>query len=222
MIIAVAGTGGGTGRTVTALGLASAAAAEGHNTVLIDGDHYQHDAAAAARGVTALAEMLGHTPPLQVLPLGWQETVRWAGGQGPAEQISILDLPCTNQEDVLAIAQAVVIPLPEGDRKLLPTLFPTRFKMVAAENGAPCFALVHSVRRPAGASPRTTAYDDALEDTLVEPLSTRIPYSILVREIAADTPWGGDWAAFASLFAPAWAELRDRLALPRPAGTDHG
>lgn len=224
MIIAVAGAVGGMGRTVTALGLASAAAAEGHPTVLVDGDPLQHDAAAAARSMTTLAEMLGRTPPLQVLPLGWEETVRWAGGRGPAGQISILDLPSVNQEAVLGVAQAVIVPLPGDDKKMLGALFPTRFQMVAAENAAPCFALVHSVRSTAARGPRLFNADhEKVTDTLVRPLGARIPYSMGIRKISAGaTVWDSDWVLFAQLFAPAWTELRERLALPRPAGHQQG
>ncbi|MEV7083331.1 hypothetical protein AB0N88_33075 [Streptomyces sp. NPDC093516] len=213
MIIAVAGAAGGMGRTMTALGLASAAAAEGHDTVLVDGDPHNHDAAAAARSVTALAEILGRTPPLRILPLGWEETVRWARSESRSGQVSILDLSSVNQEAVLAVAQAVVVPVPVSGRKVLSSLFPTRFQLVAAESGAPCFALVHSV------NPRLAVHDDEVTDNHVQLLRAQIPYSKRIRQIFdTGSPWDSDWVLFAKIFAPAWAELRERLSLPVPAG----
>ncbi|KOV71361.1 MULTISPECIES: hypothetical protein [unclassified Streptomyces] len=51
--------------------------------------------------------------------------------------MSILDLLSINQDAVLGVAQAGRDAAAGDDRKLLGTLFPTRFRMVAAENGAP-------------------------------------------------------------------------------------
>lgn len=217
MIIAVAGETGGIGRTVTALGLASAAAAAGSRAVLVDGDPHQHDAEAATRSITALAHTLGRTPPLHVLSLGWEETVRWAGGTNPEGQVSILDLPSFHQEDVLAVASAVVVPLPGDDRKAPATLFPTRFAMVAAQNSAPCFVLVHSVRPAHQRGPNMPTFDAeaAWREHLVTPLDTRVPYSMHVRKITGGGGiWDSDWSRLAELYAPVWQELRDRLALP--------
>jgi hypothetical protein len=50
-------------------------------------------------------------------------------------------------------------------------------------------------------------------------LRARIPYSKRIRQIfGTGSPWDSDWALFAKMFAPAWAELRERLSLPGPAG----
>ncbi|MFB7649447.1 hypothetical protein ACFC0S_15680 [Streptomyces sp. NPDC056084] len=217
MIIAVAGETGGIGRTITALGLATAAAAAGNSSVLVDGDPYQHDAEAAARSITTLAQTLGRTPPLRVLSLNWQDTLRWARKTHTDGQVSILDLPSIHQEDILAVASAVVVPLPGDHRKALNTLFPTRFAMVAAENGAPCYALVHSVRpgHERGPTMFTVDAETAAHDHLVTFLDARVRYSMHIRKIAAGAGiWDNDWSHLAELYAPVWQELRDRLALP--------
>ncbi|MFF3468322.1 hypothetical protein [Streptomyces sp. NPDC002619] len=58
--------------------------------------------------------------------------------------------------------------------------------------------------------------DEEIKVDHVEPLDTRIPYSMRIRQIAASaTPWDSDWSVFAEMFAPAWSELRERLSLPR-------
>ncbi|GAA2610201.1 AAA family ATPase [Actinomadura fulvescens] len=209
MIIAVAGTVGGIGRTTTALGLATAATAAGADVVVVDGDP-QHDGDAAARGITALAQMLGHQPPLRVLSLTADETIRWAAGQGSATQVSTLDLPGFNQQSVLAVAHAVVVPVPEGDMRTIGSLLPLRFRMVTAESGAPVFVLVHSVQDVSGGPDDT--WRVALSGLGVQPLDSRLPYSTRIAQ-AARSPWSSDWTALAEEYAPVWAELRSRLGL---------
>ncbi|MFF1712156.1 hypothetical protein [Streptomyces sp. NPDC058268] len=214
MIIAVTG---GTGRTTTALGLAAAASATGQDTILVDGDSFQHDAEAALRSVTAMAKTLNRTPPLRVLPLSPEETTRWVTTDNPrADQVTILDLPRRAPDDVLGAVDAVLIPLKAGDMVGVHRAggaADTRFRMVATENGAPCFALIHSdqlhfASRHAG--------DGLIQDERIQLLDARVPHSIEVKRIAG-SPWGSNWSLFAALFAPSWEELRGRLGLPVPA-----
>lgn len=140
-----------------------------------------------------LTEVLGHQPPLRVLPLDWEETIRWATGTSRTGQVSILDLPSSNQDAVLAVAHAVVVPVPATDVRAIDSLLPLRFQMVAAENGAPVFVLIHSVKRATG---RSWVTEPDLVRQGVQPLAARIPHSMRIAQVAR-SPWASNWSDLA-------------------------
>ncbi|MFB7674121.1 hypothetical protein ACFC26_22180 [Kitasatospora purpeofusca] len=213
LIITVAGTAGGTGRTTTALGLALAAGAAGHEAVVIDGDkQLGHFADQATTTMLAQAVFDERTaPPLRVLPMTVEDTERWVTDRAPSERVSIIDPTVTHQTPLFQHSDAVVVPMASDDFRTVRDLLPLRFRMVTEEVGTPLYVLVHSVNR----HDQTRLGRDVqavLEDEPVTVLDTQVPYSTRFFRAMGSHVQVEDWLALGEAFAPVWTELSRRIA----------